>query len=245
MQTWLEGHNLTLSNQVVNLLTSQMSGSLSLLASVPSAVFSFMFDLILVIFISLYGLIVAPSVLSLILRLFPERQQPEVDTLMQHMVSAMGGYLGGAVINGVVIGGLTSLGLFIIGVDFPLVLGLIAGAFELFPFIGPLIAGIPMVLIALLQSPTTALIATGYVLLLHQFESQIMVPNIMRSQTDISPLLVLLAFSAGYSIGGPFGALVAIPFTAALRVILRDSVFPAIRRRTGATSGFWVQTNRH
>ncbi len=233
-QSWLESHNLTLSNQVVNLLTSQISSSLGSLASVPSAVFSFLFDFILIIFISLYGLIVAPSVHSLTLSLFAEEQEPEVDALLRRMASEMGGYLRGAVINGLVIGALTALGLFIIGVEFPLVLGLIAGVFELFPFIGPLIAGIPMVLIALLRSPTTALIATGYVLVLHQFESQILVPNIMRSQTDISPLLVLLAFSAGYTIGGPFGALVAIPFTAALRVLLRDSVFPAIRRRTGA-----------
>jgi predicted PurR-regulated permease PerM len=60
------------------------------------------------------------------------------------------------------------------------------------------------------------------------------VPNIMRTQTELSPLLVLLALAGGLTIGGIFGALVAIPLTAALRVVFIEQVFPAIRRPTGA-----------
>jgi predicted PurR-regulated permease PerM len=93
---------------------------------------------------------------------------------------------------------------------------------------------VPLVGIALLQSPTKAIIALGYAIILHQVESNILVPNIMRTQTEISPLLVLLALTGGLAIGGIFGALVAIPLTAALRVIFVEQVFPAIRRRTGA-----------
>jgi predicted PurR-regulated permease PerM len=87
------------------------------------------------------------------------------------------------------------------------------------------------VLIALLNSPTTALIALVYAVALHQFEGQILVPNIMRSQTRISPLLVLLAFTAGYLLDGAFGALVSIPLVAGLRVLTLELVVPAIRHR--------------
>ena len=59
----------------------------------------------------------------------------------------------------------------------------------------------------------------------------------MRTQTEISPLLVLLALTGGLTIGGIFGALVAIPLTAALRVVFVEQVFPAIRHRTGAQEG--------
>jgi predicted PurR-regulated permease PerM len=113
------------------------------------------------------------------------------------------------------------------------VLGLIAGTLEFIPVIGPIIGAVPMVLIALLQSPAKALIALVFAIALHQLESGILVPNIMRTQTSISPLLVLLALTAGLSIGGVFGALVAIPLTAALRVLIIELVFPAIRHRTG------------
>ncbi len=93
-----------------------------------------------------------------------------------------------------------------------------------------------MVGIALLQSPTKAFIALAYAIVLHQVESNILVPNVMRTQTGISPLLVLLALTAGLTIGGIFGALVAIPLTAALRVLFIEQVFPSVRRRTGANT---------
>ena len=149
------------------------------------------------------------------------------------MAKEMGGYFRGALINGLIIGILTSLGMFVIGVNYALVLGLIAGTLEFIPVIGPIIGAVPMVLIALLQSPAKALIALVFAIALHQLESGILVPNIMRTQTSISPLLVLLALTAGLSIGGVFGALVAIPLTAALRVLIIELVFPAIRHRTG------------
>jgi predicted PurR-regulated permease PerM len=233
-QQWLNKQNLVVSNQLINLLSSQVSGSIGTLVNLSSAILSPILDVILIFFVSIYGLILAPSVRDFLLSLFPERRQAEVNDLLKRIVLEMGGYLRGAMINGLIIGALTTLGLFIIGVDFPLVLGLLAGVLELVPFIGPIIASIPIVLIGLLSSPTIALIALIYVAALHQLESQILVPNIMRSQTDVSPLLVLLAFSAGYTIAGPFGALVAIPLTAGLRVLLLDSLVPAIRQRLGS-----------
>jgi predicted PurR-regulated permease PerM len=59
-------------------------------------------------------------------------------------------------------------------------------------------------------------------------------PNIMYTQTAISPLLVILALLAGGAIGGILGAIIAIPLAAALRVFVREVVAPAVRRQTGA-----------
>ena len=234
VQLWLQQHNISISGQLFNLATSQISGSLGSLISIPTAVLRTLLDFLLVIFVSIYGLLAAPGLHEFLMTLFPEDQQSNVDRLLGDIIREMGGYLRGATINGLIIGVLTSLGLLVIGVDFPLVLGALAGLFELIPIIGPLIAAVPMLLIALLKSPTTALIVLIYATAMHQLESQILVPNIMGRQTNISPLLVLLAFSAGYAIGGPFGAVVVIPSVAALRVLVLDSLVPAIRRRTGA-----------
>ena len=234
VQGWLQQHNISISGQLFSLATSQISGSLVSLISIPSAVLRALLDFLLVIFVSIYGLLAAPTAHEFLLTLFPEDRQSDVDRLLGDMVREMGGYLRGATINGLIIGVLTSLGLLVIGVDFPLVLGVIAGLLELIPIIGPIVAAVPMILIALLKSPTTALIVLIYATAMHQLESQILVPNIMGRQTNISPLLVLLGFSAGYAIGGPFGAVVVIPSVAALRVLVLESLVPAIRRRTGS-----------
>jgi predicted PurR-regulated permease PerM len=79
-----------------------------------------------------------------------------------------------------------------------------------------------------------ALITIIYMFVMQEAEGHILVPNIMRSQTDVSSLLVVLALFAGNSIGGLLGALVAIPVASVLRVIVKQIVAPAIRRETGA-----------
>jgi predicted PurR-regulated permease PerM len=62
-------------------------------------------------------------------------------------------------------------------------------------------------------------------------ENNILVPNIMRNQTDVSPLLSILALFTGAAIGGLMGALIAIPIAGALRVLVRQVIAPAIREK--------------
>jgi predicted PurR-regulated permease PerM len=237
LQGSLQGYPSQFYNDLLNQLITYLSGLGTSLVALPVAFVSALMDILIVIFISIYGLLVVPSLRNFILSLFPESRSIRLEFILNKMINEMGGYLRGAIINGLIIGGMTGLGLFVIGVNYALVLGLIAGTLEFIPVIGPIVGAVPMVGVALLQSPTKAFIALAYAILLHQVESNILVPNIMRTQTEISPLLVLLALSGGLTIGGIFGALIAIPLTAALRVVFVEQVFPAIRHRTGAQVG--------
>lgn len=217
-------------------VSSQLGDVSSTLVMLPVRFFSSLFDLVVVIFISLYSLIVAPQARQFALSLFPAGRRERVDDVLAEMSEAMGGYIRGVAINSFIVGVLTYIGLALIGVNFALVLAILAGVLEIIPFVGPAIAGIIIVAVALLQSPTTALITLVFVVILQQIESNILVPNIMRSQTEISPLLTILALVAGHSVGGLLGALVAIPLVAALRVFMHEVVTPAIRRWTGAAA---------
>jgi predicted PurR-regulated permease PerM len=126
------------------------------------------------------------------------------------------------------------IGLTIFGIPFALALALFAGLMEFIPVIGPTLAAIPMVALALAESPTRALIVLAFVLAMQQFESNVIMPNVVRSQTEVSPLLALLSLFAGVSLGGLLGALVAIPLAAAARVFFVQVIAPGIRRWTGA-----------
>lgn len=238
LQSSLGGAQSQFYNDLLNQLITYLSSLGSSLVALPVALVSGLMDALIVFFISIYGLLVAPSLRDFMLSLLPKPRSERLEAILNKMTNEMGGYFRGAIINGLIIGSMTSLGLFVIGVNYALVLGLIAGTLEFIPLIGPIVGAVPMLGIALLQSPTKAIIVLVYVILLHQVESNILVPNIMRTQTDISPLLVLLALTGGLTIGGIFGALVAIPLTAALRVVFIEQVFPAIRRRTGAQEGY-------
>jgi predicted PurR-regulated permease PerM len=234
LRQWLSQQTPVSGTEVINTLSSQIGNISSTLVSLPLRVFSGAFEIGVLIFISIYGLIAAPALQSFILSLFPAEQGQRVLDVLQKMARAMGGFVRGSVLNGLVVGIASYVGLLIIGVDYALVLGLLAGMLELIPNLGPIIASIPMIAIALADSTTKALIVVVFVIVMQQTENHLLVPNIMRTQADISPLLTVLALFIGGAIGGLLGALVAIPLAAALRVFVLEVIAPAVRNWTGA-----------
>jgi predicted PurR-regulated permease PerM len=234
IQQWLASRNLQISGNVLNALTSQIGSVSSALVSLPVALFSSLLNIVVIFFISIYWLMEAPAIRNFFLSLFPGGRRERVGSVLDKMGQQMGGFIRGAVLDGLVIGTSTYVGLYLLGINYALVLGLLAGLLEFVPWVGPIIAAVPLVGSALLQSPTKALLALGFVLVLHQFEGNIVLPNIMGTQTEISPLLVMLALLAGGAIGGILGAIIAIPLAAALRVFVREVIAPAVRRQTGA-----------
>ncbi len=141
----------------------------------------------------------------------------------------MGGFVRGVVIDAAIIGALVYVGLSVIGVEYTLVLALIAGLGEVVPIVGPIVGSIPAILVALLDSPTQALIVAGFFFAVQQIESNIVTPFVMRSQTDIPPILTLFAVAVGGAIGGIFWVLIAIPAMGALRVLVLRVLAPAER----------------
>ena len=226
----LENSNGTL----LGMLTSALGNFGSSLLSLPLQISTYIFEIILVVFVSIYLLIEAPGIRRFLSSLLPPENADGFNTVLDDMLDAMGGYLRGSALNGLIVGILTYIGLLVIGVDYPLVLAVLAGLLELIPTIGPILSAIPIVLVALSNSPTTALIALAFVVVLQQVENNLLVPNIMKRATDVSPLVTILALFAGATLGGLLGALAAIPIVAALRVLLREVVAPRIRFWTGA-----------
>jgi predicted PurR-regulated permease PerM len=215
-------------------LVNQLGALTGQLLQVPVIIFGGFFNIIMILFIAIYWLIIKPSIWRFFLSLFNPAQRNEVERIVGKMGRSMGGYFRGVFLNGLIVAVISVIGLSIIGVPFPVVLGILAGLGEFIPMVGPFLAGALMVLMALFVSPTTALITLIFVLILQQFEGQILTPNIMRSQTEVSPLMVIFAILAGSALGGLMGAIVAIPVMAALRVFIEEVVAPAIRRQTGA-----------
>lgn len=234
LEGWLNRWDSETTAPIVDTLMSQLGEIGTFLISLPLAVSSALVELLIILFLSIYALLEAPRARDFALSLFPKRDQEKVDNVLSQMSNAMGGYVRGLLIDGAIVGLLTYLGLLLIGVPFPLVLGLLAALLEIVPYLGPPIAGLIIVGVALLQSTTTALIALVFIVVLQQIESNILVPNIMRTQTHVSPLMIVLALVAGAAVGGLLGALVAIPFAGALRVLVLLVIAPAIRQGMGA-----------
>ena len=209
------------------------NGESSQVSSLPLAVVSSTFEAVLVVFLSLYWLASMPTLRAFLISLIPPDREEQARSVLEEIGQSMGGYVRGVLIEALLIGVIVFLGLWIIGVEYPLALAVLAGIGEFMPYVGPILAAAPAVLLALLESPTHALIVLGFYVVLQFVEGYLLFPFVVGSQSEIPPLLIILGLLAGGAVGGVLGALVAIPVAGALRIVAIRVVAPAIRRRTG------------
>ena len=152
--------------------------------------------------------------------LFPPRHHAGAAEVFDGIAEALRLWLLGQLIEMFIIGVLSTLAVWLIGVPAPLALGLIAGIGEFIPYLGPFLAAIPAILVALTQSPTTALWTALAYLVIHQIEGNLVAPLIQRRMVAIPPAVMLLGIAA---ISYLFGA-IAIIFAAPIAVVIFAAV---------------------
>lgn len=214
--------------------TARMGEMGGAVVALPLKAFTVALEMLLVVFLSAYWLLGGPALRGFFLSLVPSHSRARTAAVLEEMGDAMGGYVRGAAISAVIMGVLAWLGLLLVGVDYALALGALTTLGEPIPYIGPIVVGGMVVLVALAQSPTKALLALGLYTLLQQLESNFIAPNVLSRETRTSQALVIFALLAGAAVGGLLGAIVAIPLAGALQVLVLRVIAPAVRRKTGA-----------
>jgi predicted PurR-regulated permease PerM len=116
------------------------------------------------------------------------------------------------------------VGLSIVGVPYALVLGIFAGLMEIIPYVGPIIAAIPGVILGFIISPTVGFLALLVYLLAHQFEGNVVVPIVMKKAVGLNPIAVILALLIGAKLAGILGAVLSIPIAASISVYVGDAM---------------------
>lgn len=130
-------------------------------------------------------------------------------------------FLRGQLLLSLSVGVLTALGLWAVGTPAWLMLGLLMGVMELLPYAGPLLAGIPAVLLSLQGGLTPALWTLAVLVGVQQLEGNLLSPRLLSGAARLHPLAVLLLISAGGMLAGPWGMLAALPAAVAVRGALR------------------------
>jgi predicted PurR-regulated permease PerM len=152
----------------------------------------------------------------------PPAARGKAQTIISDMALAMSGYLHGQALVSVIIGLMVFSGMYLLGVDYPLVLGLLATLTETIPIIGPIIGAAPAIFLAYLTSPALALKVTFFFLIIHQIENHIVVPKIMGHNIDLHPVTVILSLLVGGQLYGVVGMIMAVPVAALLKVLFRQ-----------------------
>jgi predicted PurR-regulated permease PerM len=169
-----------------------------------------------------YWLIEAESVQSGFLALFSPDRRPRIERMTRDVTVKVGAWLNGQLLLSAIIGVTASLGLWVLGVPYFYVLGLIAAVGEFVPIIGPIVAAVPAVLLALSLSVHTGIFVIAYFSVQQFIEGNILVPKVMQRQVGVSASSVIVALLVGSELLGVLGAILAVPSAAIVQVFLQE-----------------------
>ena len=165
---------------------------------------------------------------SHLLLFVPLRWRNAVLYMLHACKNAMLGYLSGLLKTSAFVAAATYGGLFLLGVQDAFLLALIMGILEVLPYIGPLLAAVPILLSAMMQGAETALLTLLMLIVVQQIEGNFVSPYFTASSTSVHPLASILAVFVMGSLLGIWGILIAVP----LLVLCQSAVHSISRMRS-------------
>ncbi len=246
---------------IINSIRSAATVTVGVATNVAGTVFSGVFAFVVLVLSAVYISMDAHKFSGRFLALVPPVFKDEIAVLMHRLNRIWRAYFRGQLNLMIIIGTVTWLGNAALGLPGAFALGVIAGLMELIPNLGPFLAAIPAVIVALIQGSTIfgvsnwvfALIIVGFYILVQQFENTFVVPRVLGDAVDLHPLVVIIGVLIGTNVAGILGALLAAPVIASGREIIRylykkilgDKPFSSTKEtEEPSTSALWAQ-GRH
>ena len=201
------------------------------LGSAATRLATLVVDGFVVFALSFFLVVESETILGFWLRLFPSGQRDRVRKVTTTMGSRMGDWLLGRATASAIVGVLCGLTVLLLGLPFPILIGVVSGVLDLVPLVGPTVM-IPVVFaLGLPHSTLTAVIAAVVFFAIAQLDANVLTPLIMGRAVQLSPVVILVAVPLGATLYGVVGALIAVPVAAALKVMLADVVLPWLHER--------------
>lgn len=228
-QTWADEHNVKVDlhskfGQAARQVGDQSANILDNAVTIVSATANVIFSITLILIISFYLLSDGSSLIRGTINIVPDAYQYQARFFVQSLDKVLGGYIRGQLLLSAMAGILAGGGAAILGVPYPLLIGLMTFLLETIPVIGPMVAVIPAVTISLFFAPLlTTVILLIWFLVFQQIVTNIIGPRVLGVAVGIHPLEALLAVLIGYPIGGLLGAFLAVPVAGILHILVREA----------------------
>ena len=214
------GQRLPTFNEITERVTSLFPDFFMNVMQFMTGAVNFFVYFVGVLAIGFYWTMEVPRVERLVVSLFPVARRPQVLTIWHEVEAKLGAFIRGQGIAMLAIGTASAFGYWLIGLPDILVLAVLAALLEAIPMVGPVLAAVPAIFVALPQGFTTVLFVVGFSVLLQLFENNILIPRVMNHSVGISSLLGLFAIFAFGTLYGVLGAFVAIPLTVVVQILL-------------------------
>jgi predicted PurR-regulated permease PerM len=199
----------------------QITSSAGRLTEIGFTILEGLLVFILAPLIALYLLIDLPQLRRDVLNLVPEASRAEFSDLGAKITRALGGFFRGQLMVAVFVGAASALGFWIVKLPFWLVIGGIAGFFNLVPLVGPYIGGGIGFLVGTVSGGAGLGVKAALVeLVVQQIDNHLITPNVMKRTVQLHPATVMLGILAGGTVAGFWGVLLAVPGIATAKILL-------------------------
>ena len=186
------------------------------------AIFRNVINLVLILVINFYLVVQRDSLGKSLKLIAPKRYHGYLDDIALRIKAKIGAWARGQLILGLIIGSMAFLGLIFILPRYALVLALVAGLTELIPYLGPTLGAIPAVFLGFTVSFGHGLAVLILYIIIQQLENYLIVPQVMRKQVGLNPVVIIVAMLIGVRLAGLIGIILAVPVATAINIVIRD-----------------------
>src|ERR1700704_3841758 len=208
-------------NDAVHNLPALLAGHLSSVVENVFMLVNWIFQTILVLLVAFFLVKDARGIRRFFRDLVPQGYRTDAHDVAADVYRMLGAYMRGQFLICALIGVVTGIALWIVGVPYSLALGIVAGVTAFIPFIGPFLGALPAVAVAAFVSQSSGKVV--WVLILYFIISNIVYnfisPKVFGDAVHLSPMLIIIAFVVGGYLGGILGLFVAVPVAATLRIL--------------------------
>ena len=218
-------------------LASGLPDAANALLGFAAGVFGSVLALVTLTFLALFLLMERPTITDWLFGFATPEAERRWRPVLEESIHAVSSSLIGNVAISVVAGAVAGLSAWALGLPFPIVLAVITGLLDLIPQVGATIAAVILVLIALTVSTLAAIVMLVVQLVYQQVENYIIYPIVYRRAVELSAFTTIVAVMVAGSILGVVGAILAVPFAAVLKVVLREAGAPRRERMAALRQG--------
>lgn len=173
-------------------------------------------------FLALYLSLEEQGIEKFFLLLTPKEYHEQALSIASRMQGKVSQWLFGQMLLMLIAFGIYYIGLTLLGVPYALAIALFGGLMEILPYVGPVLAAVPAIVIGLLSSPVLGASALVFYIIAHQVEAHIIAPQVMKRSAGLNPVALIVAILVGLELGGPIGIILAVPITMMLSVFVDD-----------------------
>ncbi len=222
---YLTNNEYQVETEAGNALTGFSNNLTNFVSQIFSNTFAFFggfIKTIVVFSLSFYMLVKKDGIKGFLRIIVPKKNMAYIFDLIDRIQYKMGRWLIGQFSLVLFVFSLDFLALYFLGVPYAIIIAIFGGLLEIIPYVGPMLAAVPAILLGLTVSPFTALLVAIFYLLIQQAENHILTPLIMKKAVGLNPVIIILALLIGAKLAGFLGILIAVPLATAISIFIKD-----------------------